>query len=154
MAPLQAASLFTVWAIGSGGESLRMWLLAAMVWLMSLPLLAGLEGALIAMMFFEPLRGLLRRAQYLFVNYSSEDPIHMVTPIVTMIAMMVLIRKGRLQQFWSTPLAGWVTLLGIIFFLEIFNPLQGSLFVGLSGAMFMLVPLVWFYFGQAVNEKF
>ena len=26
-----------------------MWLLAAMVWLMSLPLLAGLEGALIAM---------------------------------------------------------------------------------------------------------
>jgi preprotein translocase subunit SecG len=154
MAPLQAASLFTVWAIGTGGESLRMWLLAAMVWLMSLPLLAGLEGALIAMMFFEPLRGLLRRAQYLFVNYSSEDPIHMVTPIVTMIAMMVLVRKGRLQQFWSTPLAGWVTLLGIIFFLEIFNPLQGSLFVGLSGALFVLVPLVWFYFGQAVNEKF
>lgn len=154
MAPLQVASLFTVWAIGSGGESLRMWLLAATVWLMSLPLLAGLEGALIAMMFFEPLRGLLRRAQYLFVNYSSEDPIHMVTPIVTLIAMMVLARRGRLQQLWSTPLAGWVTLLGIIFFLEIFNPLQGSLFVGLSGALFVLVPLVWFYFGQAVNERF
>jgi preprotein translocase subunit SecG len=154
MAPLQAASLFTVWAIGSGGETLRMWLLAAMVWLMSLPLLAGLEGALIAMMVFEPFRGLLRRAQYLFVNYSSDDPIHLVTPIVTLIAMMVLVRKGRLSQFWSTPLAGWVTLLAIIFVLEIFNPLQGGLYVGLTGAMFLLVPLVWFYFGQAVNEKF
>lgn len=154
MAPLQAASLFTVWAIGSGGETLRMWLLAAMVWLMSLPLLAGLEGTLIAMILFEPLRGLLRRAQYLFVSYSAEDPIHLVTPIVTLIALMVLVRKGRLNQFWSTPLAGWVTLLAIIFVLEIFNPLQGGLFVGLSGALFVLVPLVWFYFGQAVNEKF
>lgn len=154
MAPLQAASLFTVWAIGSGGETLRMWILAALVWLMSMPLLAGLEATLIAMMVFEPLRGLLRRAQYLFVNYSSEDPIHMVTPIVTLIALMVLVRKRRLNQFWSTPLAGWVTLLAVIFFLEIFNPLQGGLFVGLSGALFVLVPLVWFYFGQAVNEKF
>lgn len=154
MAPLQAASLFTIWAIGSGGETLRMWLLAAAVWLMSLPLLAGLEGTLIAMMLFEPVRGLLRRAQYLFVSYSSEDPIHLVTPIVTLIAMMVLVRKGRLNQFWSTPIAGWVTLLAIIFVLEIFNPLQGGLFVGLSGALFVLVPLVWFYFGQAVNEKF
>lgn len=154
IAPLQAASLFTVWAIGSGGETLRMWLLAALVWLMSLPLLAGLQGTLIVMLLFEPLRGLLRRAQYLFVNYSTEDPIHLVTPIVTLIALMVLVRKGRLNQFWSTPLAGWATLLAIIFVVEIFNPLQGGLFVGLSGAMFVLVPLVWFYFGQAVNEKF
>lgn len=154
MAPLQAVSLFTVWAIGSGGETLRAWILAAMFWLMSVPLLAGLEGTLIAMMLFEPLRGLLRRSQYLLVNYSGEDPIHVITPLVTMLALAVLIKKERIGMLWATPLAGWVSLLGLLFVLEIFNPLQGGLFIGLTGALFILVPLVWFYFGQAASEKF
>ena len=41
---MQAASAFTVWAISSGGETLRVWLLTAFFWLMTLPLLAGIEG--------------------------------------------------------------------------------------------------------------
>lgn len=154
IAPLQAASLFTVWAIGNGGETLRAWILAAMLWLMSLPLLAGLEGTLVAMMVFEPLRGLIRRSQYLIVNYSNDDPIHVLTPLVTIMALAVVVKKERLSMLWRTPLAGWVSILGLIFFLEIFNPLQGSLYVGLTGALFILVPLVWFYFGQSINENF
>ena len=42
----------------------------------------------------------------------------------------------------------------MIYFLQIFNPLQGGLSVGLSGALFVLVPVVWFYFGQAVKPAF
>lgn len=154
LAPIQAASLFTVWAIGAGGQTLRAWILTALLWLMTLPLLVSLEATLVAMMLFEPFRGLLRRAQYLLVNYSGEDPIHLLTPIVTLIAIGALLRKERLNIFRATPLAGLVSLLGLLFFLEIFNPLQGSLFVGFSGALFMLVPLTWFYFGQAANERF
>jgi hypothetical protein len=154
MAPLQAASLFTVWAIGSGGETLRLWMIAALLWLLSLPLLSGIEGTLIALMMFEPVRGFLRRAQYLFVGYSAQEPIHLVSPIVTLIAGMVLLRKHRLTQLWATPLAGWVTALAAILFLEIFNPLQGGLYVGLTGALFVLVPVVWFYFGQVASDKF
>jgi hypothetical protein len=154
LAPIQAASLFTVWAISAGGQTLRAWILTALLWLMTLPLLVSLEATLVAMMLFEPFRGLLRRAQYLIVNYSSEDPIHVLTPIVTIITITALMRKERLNIFHATPLAGSVSLLGLLFFLEIFNPLQGGLFVGISGAFFMLVPLTWFYFGQAVNERF
>jgi len=44
--------------------------------------------------------------------------------------------------------------LRLIYLIEVFNPLQGSLFVGLAGALFMFVPLLWFYFGQSVNEEF
>ena len=51
-----------------------------------------LEGALIAMMFFEPLRGLLRRAQYLS-SILIRRSIHMVTRFVTLIAIMMLVRK-------------------------------------------------------------
>jgi len=154
MLPVQAASVFSVWAISTGGETLRAWLLAAMLWLMTMPLLVSLEASLVAMMLFEPFRGLLRRAQYLIVNYSGEDPIHLLTPVVTLIALSVVLRKQRLNVLWATPLAGSVSVLGLIFFLEIFNPLQGGLFVGLTGALFMLVPLVWFYYGQSVDEKF
>ena len=106
MVPLQAASLFTVWAAGNGGETLRLWMIGALLWLLSLPLLSGIEGTLIAMMMFEPVRGFLRRAQYLFVGYSDQEPIHLVTPIVTLIAVMVLLRRHRLTQLWATPLAG------------------------------------------------
>ena len=73
---------------------------------MTLPLLVSLEGPLVAMMLFEPFRGLLRRAKYLLVDYSTEDPIHLLTPIVTFIAMAALLRKERLNIFSATPLAG------------------------------------------------
>src|SRR5581483_10503771 len=144
-APVQAAVAFTVVAIAAGGQILRTWLLTAVVWLMAMPLLVSLEAGLVAMALFEPFRGVLRRAQYLFVEYGSEDPIHLLTPIVTLFALASLMRSRRLEMFFATPLAGAVSVLGAIYTLEIFNPLQGGL---------MLVPLVWFYFGQAVDERF
>jgi hypothetical protein len=106
------------------------------------------------MMLFEPSRGLLRRAQYLIVDYTTQDPIHLLTPIVTMMAMAALIRKERLNIFRATPLAGMVSLLAVWCFLEIFNPLQGGLAVGFSGGLFLLVPMAWFYFGQSAGERF
>jgi hypothetical protein len=129
-------------------------MLTALLWLMTLPLLVSLEATLVAMMLFEPFRGLLRRAQYLIVNYTTQDPIHLLTPVVTLVAMAALMRNERLNIFRATPLAGFVSLLAVWCFLEIFNPLQGGLAVGFSGALFLLVPLAWFYFGQAASEKF
>jgi hypothetical protein len=152
--PVQAAVAFTIFAIAAGGQVLRTWLLSALVWLMAMPLFVGLEAGLIAMMLFEPIRGVARRAQYLFVDYAPQDPIHLLTPIVTFFALVLLLRSHRLEIFVSTPLAGVVSVLAAIYVLEIFNPLQGGLAIGLGGALFMLVPLVWFYFGQYVDEAF
>src|SRR2546421_8409273 len=153
-APVQAAAAFTILAVAAGGQILRTWLLTAVVWLMAMPLLVSMEAGLIAMMLFEPLRGILRRAQYLFVDYAAQDPIHVLTPIVTLLAFLLLVRSRRLEMFVATPLAGAVSILAIIYVLEIFNPLQGGLLIGLAGTLFMLVPLVWFYFGQSIDEKF
>ena len=105
-------------------------------------------------MLFEPLRGFLRRAQYLFLPYSATDPIHVVTPLITLMAFAMLLQRRKLRIFRATPLAGWVSILGLIYFLEIFNPLQGGITVGLSGALFMLVPVAWFYFGQDMKPAF
>lgn len=129
-------------------------MLSGLASLLALPLLVSLEAGLIAMMLFEPMRGFLRRVQYLFITYSDNDPIHIITPVVTLLAFAMLLQRRRLEIFRETPLAGLVSILGLIYFLEIFNPLQGGLTVGLSGALFMLVPVVWFYFGQTIKSSF
>ena len=70
-------------------------------------------------------------------------------------------KKNSMKIDWSIPLGtgivaptGLVSILGFIYFLEIFNPLQGGITVGLSGALFMLVPMAWFYFGQTIKPAF
>ena len=152
--PVQFVCAFTVWAVINGGQWLRSWLLSAIMFAMALPLLISLDASLIAMMMFEPLRGLIRRAQYLIVPYSQTDPIHILTPVVTILALAVLLRNQRLHIFRATTLAPVVSLLAAIFFLEIFNPLQGGIVVGLSGGLLILVPVAWFFFGQFVDERF
>ena len=147
-------SALAICAVNAGGEALRWLGLSAIAWSLALPLLVSLEAGLFAMMLFEPLRGFLRRAQYLFLPYSQTDPIHIVTPLITLMAFAMLLQRRKLRIFRETPLAGLVSILGLIYFLEIFNPLQGGITVGLSGALFMLVPVVWFYFGQTIKPAF
>ena len=154
LAPLQAACASTVLAAISGGEILRGWILAALFLTMALPLFFSLEAGLFAVMLFEPFRGLVRRGQYLIVDYSQFDPIHILTPLVTLVALGILLRRYRFTLFRATPLALTVTVLTAIFVAQIFNPLQGSLLVGFSGALLVLVPVAWFYFGQFVSQRF
>lgn len=147
-------SVLIMWALNTGGEALRWLVLGGFGSVMIFCLVISLEAGLIAMMIFEPLRGFLRRAQYLYLTYSQSDPIHIVTPIVTLLAFALILQRHRLRLFYQSPLAGLVSLLAVIYFVQIFNPLQGGLSVGLSGAMFVLVPLTWFYFAQVIKPEF
>jgi hypothetical protein len=154
LAPLQAAAAFTVLAVIGGGQILRGWILGALLFLMALPLMLSLEAGLIAMIVFEPFRGFIRRAQYVIVDYSQLDPIHLLTPLVTLMALGMLLQRYRFNIVRATPLAGVVSILTAIFVVQIFNPLQGGIMIGLSGAMLILVPVSWFYFGQSVSASF
>jgi len=151
MLPLSALA---VWAVNAGGEALRWVGLGAVAWSLAIPMLVSLEAGLFAMMLFEPLRGLLRRAQYLFLPYTATDPIHLVTPAVTFLGLVLLLQRRKLKVLTATPLAWLVSILAVIYFLQMFNPIQGGLSVGLSGALFYLVPVAWFYFGQDIKPEF
>jgi hypothetical protein len=142
------------WAVNTGGEAIRWVLLGGVTWALAIPMLVSLEAGLVALMLFEPLRGLLRRAQYLLVPYTQSDPIHIVTPLITFLGFVLLLQRQRLGIFTRTPLAKLVSLLSLIYVLQIFNPLQGGLSIGLTGALFILTPVAWFYFGQAVKPEF
>jgi hypothetical protein len=147
-------SSLLVWAVSTGGESLRWLGIGVLTWGIALPLLISLEAGLLAMMLFEPLRGLLRRAQYLYLPYIQSDPIHLITPVVTILAFAGMLQRRRLGMFLQSKLAKQVSILALIYFAQIFNPLQGGLAVGFSGALFVLVPVAWFYFGQSIKGDF
>lgn len=49
---------------------------------------------------------------------------------------------------FDTKLAKWTLALMAIMVLQIFNPKQGGLMVGLAGAMFLIVPICWFWVGR------
>jgi hypothetical protein len=150
----QLFTLFGVWATAAGGNLFRFFALGSITGGMLLALLANFQAGLLAMIVFEPFRGFLRRAQYLFVPYSSSEPIHLVTPAVTFVALLIVLQRQKLEILRATPLAGAVSLLAAIYFIQIFNPLQGGIFIGLTGALFYLVPVAWFYFGQAADARF
>ena len=96
-------SALAAWAINAGGEALRWVGLGAIAWSLALPLLVSLEAGLFAMMMFEPLRGFLRRAQYLFLPYNASDPIHVVSPLVTILAFGMLLQRHKLRIFRASP---------------------------------------------------
>src|SRR5712691_11948726 len=153
LAPVQVICAFTILAIIGGGQILRGWILGALLFLMALPLALSLEAGLLAMILFEPFRGFIRRAEYLIVDYSQFDPIHVLTPIVALMALGLMLQRYRLNIVRATPLASSVSILAAIFFVQIFNPLQGGMMIGLSGAMLILVPVCWFYFGDRKSTR-
>ena len=75
-------SAVVVWAVNTGGEAFRWLGLGGIASAMAMALMVSLEAGLVAMMLFEPLRGFLRRVQYVFLPYSQTDPIHVLTPLV------------------------------------------------------------------------
>jgi len=147
-------SALLVWAVNVGGEAWRWLGVGAVAWGLALPLFISLEAGLVAMMLFEPMRGFLRRAQYLFLPYTPTDPIHLITPAVTALAFALLLQRQGLKLLNATPLAWLVSTLALIYVVQIFNPIQGGVSVGLSGGLFYLVPVAWFYFGQDIKPEF
>lgn len=152
--PTQTIAVVAAWSVATGGQVLRAFTLGMMALAMLVPLLVSFEAGLTAMLIFEPLRGLIRRAQYIFVSYSDTEPIHLVTPFVTLCAFALVLLRHKLEIIRQTPLASWVTVLAAICVIQIFNPLQGGLFVGFTGALYFLVPMAWFYFGQTTQDDF
>ena len=85
-------------AIVGAGQLLRGWILGALFFLLATPLLISLEAGLVAMIVFEPFRGFIRRLQYIIVDYSQLDPIHVLTPLVTLMALAKLVQQYPFER--------------------------------------------------------
>jgi len=102
-----------------------------------------------------PWMGHVRRWLYQFSSYESFDPILIVGP--AMLAWLALItwlaHPQARREAVNTPASRFLAWLLVVFGLQIFNPLQGNLKVGLGGALYLITPLLAFFLGKSHLDR-
>jgi len=91
--------------------------------------------------------GDLRRLLIPVAGWSGTDPLLLIAPGISVILLGHLLATQRLNL--RSLLSRWMLLFTGVMFLQIFNPVQGGLAVGIAGAIFLIVPTFWFWIGQA-----
>lgn len=150
-----------LWLVGGVGVSLLIFLIlvdqvrvavafTALAGLVSLAMIQ-LRLAIVATLVFLVFLGDLRRLLIPVAEWSGRDPLLLVGPAFVLVATGHAWATGRLS--FDTPAAKWMLGLMAIMLLQVVNPRQGGLLVGVAGLMFQLVPLLWFWLGRAYGTR-
>lgn len=83
-------------------------------------------------------------------GWTGLDPLILVMPALAAAPFLGIVLRRRVPR--DTPIAKVMFWLMVIMCLQIFNPLQGGLLVGFAGALFYIVPLMWYYMGRALGN--
>jgi hypothetical protein len=98
-----------------------------------------------------PFLGDLRRILIPVGGWSGNDPLLLIGPVVALLLMIGALTSRRLAL--DSPVAKLVALFMAFMTLQIFNPKQGPLMVGVAGAMLYLVPMLWFWVARAFATR-
>lgn len=101
---------------------------------------------------FLALLGDYRRYAGHFEGYPSSDALLLVAPVTAFFLCCLTVVSGK-RVSGSGGLCVAVLLLAALMAAQIFNPAQGDLVVGLGGALFYLVPLLWFWIGRVYGNR-
>jgi hypothetical protein len=105
------------------------------------------RGAIAATMVFLAVLGDFRRYAGYFEGYPTSDPLLLVAPVVAVIMLGQALLRGRSAP--STPVSWLLLMLMALMGIEMFNPAQGGVQIGLAGALFYIAPLLWFWVARA-----
>jgi|GEM_PF-3206831 len=117
----------------------------------------NLKSGITALIIYLPFMAFIRRYIYVYGRYVAMDPILIISDIITiwMFGYLILFKGKEIYKlFRENKLVKIATILLFIFILQMFNPKQGSILVGIGGAKFYIVPFMWFYFGLFLDRKF
>jgi hypothetical protein len=101
------------------------------------------HAAIYAVFAYLFLVGDLRRMDGWLVGFPKLDPLLIIGPGVTLVIVLPLFIRLKLV----TAIEKWMLAFMAVNFVEIFNPRQGGITVGLTGVMFHVVPILWFWIG-------
>jgi hypothetical protein len=109
------------------------------------------RGGIIAAVVYLAMLGDYRRYVAHFEGFPTSDPLLVVGPA----AALFLLGRACLDRGIgaSSVLAKLLTVLMLLMTVEVFNPIQGGLQVGVAGALFYLAPLLWFWVGRTYADK-
>ncbi len=106
----------------------------------------NVRAAILAVFAYLTVLGDLRRLLIPVFGWSGTDPLLMVGSVFALVVTAGALVNREIR--FNTRLAKWTLGLMAIMVLQIFNPKQGGLMVGLAGAMFLIVPICWFWVGR------
>jgi hypothetical protein len=89
------------------------------------------------------LMGGIRRWLIPSLGQPNIDALLVVVPAFTLLRFSANFVSRRIPL--DTKLSKWILWLLVIMSLEVLNPLQGGLEVGVAGIMFYIVPVLWYY---------
>jgi len=141
--------LFLIWFLSTGVSQIIV--AALLVSLGVVGVLLKPNIVIVATFIFLPLLGDVRRYISLGAGRTTNDPLILVGPAMAAMLFARLLFERRIRP--DTPLAKLVATLMIMMTLEIFNPLQGGITVGIAGALYFLVPLLWFWIGRSTPTQ-
>ncbi len=153
-----AISLLSLFVARSIPDPVRFrWVaVGTIAFLLFLTTLIDVRKGIIATLVFLPFMAFIRRALYSISPYTKLDPILLIGPAIAGF-IFIEIFMFRRDQFSKTVkdslLSKCVIALFVLFGLQIFNPLQGSILVGLGGVMYYIIPLMWFYLGRIFIDQ-
>ena len=110
----------------------------------------NVRKGIIATLIFLPFMAFIRRALYSVSPYVRYDLILLIAPAIALFVFLgiIMFREKQLSQtIQGDRFVKWIKVLLVLFILQIFNPLQENLLVGLGGALFYIIPMLWFFFG-------
>jgi hypothetical protein len=107
--------------------------------------------ALAAMVVYLILLGDLRRLLIPIVGWSGLDPLLLLGSGLAILVCAFAVASRKIQL--DTPLAKAIAALMVIMALQVFNPKQGGLMVGIGGLMLIMIPLFWFWIGRTYGTE-
>jgi hypothetical protein len=105
--------------------------------------------ALVMLFGFLLMLGDIRRIIDTFAGSQSLDLLLLVGPIVTVYISVPLLMRLKLTDRTSKAIFGLLALMA----LEVFNPRQGPIAVGIAGALFWIIPVLWFWIGRWLGSE-
>ncbi|GAC1421950.1 MAG: hypothetical protein NVSMB57_15310 [Actinomycetota bacterium] len=149
---LLCGALFLGNQVVHGGAMLRIVAALALVTAFAIPAVSNPKRAMFMLFCWLPFLGIVRRGLVPATGFTKLDPLLLVSSaVIIMIFLTLLItKKANINGTWLTRLVFYLLLIGL---LQVFNPAQGNLLVGLTGVMFVLVPMMCFFIGRSVADE-
>jgi hypothetical protein len=99
--------------------------------------------SILLMMAYLYLMGDVRRLASIVATQPAYDPLLLVGPVFAAVLALPVLLHLKLRDSLSKAMLALL----VIMLLEIVNPAQGGISVGLSGAYFYVPPMLWFWVG-------
>lgn len=154
----QSGASNTWWLIGTAAFSIVAWFLfqtqdgqrelltvtifGCLMMLISYSPKVGFPALLVYLAFL----GGVRRWLIPIFGWPQTDPLLLVAPLIAILFFLNLLPTRRLPTAKGLP--RMLNILMVLMIMEIVNPLQGGIAVGIAGALFYVVPIIWFYLGR------